>query len=170
MQESPMNEADLQKLDKAVAHLLRQESFPTTIERLKIELAESKEAFVWSTVALDAIPCELPAGIKSCWIFHLRKDVPSGCYLHPNSVQHMVMVTGQGLSIVGGMRRTMASFASSEKSLADKWYVIEQGVPHEFIPERVDMTVVSFHTCEASELEEIACETGGKRLYEGPDA
>lgn len=165
-----MSEADLQKLDTAVAYLLRQEFFATTIEHLKRELAESKEAFVWSTVALDAILCELPAGIKSCWIFHLRKDVPSGCHFHPNSVQHMVMVTGQGLSIVGGTRRTMVSFASSENSLVDKWYVIGQDVPHEFIPERVDMTVVSFHTCEASKLEEIACETGGKRLYESSDA
>ena len=165
-----MNAADLQKLDTAVAYLLRQESFATTVERLKRALAESKETFVWSTVALDAIRCELPADIKSCWIFHLRKDVPSGCHFHPNSVQHMVMVTGQGLSIVGGKRRTMVSFASSENSLADKWYVIGQDVPHEFIPERVDMTVVSFHTCGANALEEIACETGGKRLYEGSDA
>ena len=29
------------------------------------------------------------------------------------------------------------------------------------------MVVVSFHTCEASELEEVGCETGEKRLYEG---
>jgi hypothetical protein len=28
------------------------------------------------------------------------------------------------------------------------------------------MVVVSFHTCEASELEEVSCETGEKRLYE----
>jgi len=165
-----MYEADLQKLDTAVACLLRQESFATTIGRLKSALAESKEAFVWSTVPLDAIRCGLPAGIKSCWIFHLRKDVPSGCHFHPNSVQHMVMVAGQGLSIVDGTRRPMVSFASSENSLTDKWYVIGQGVPHEFIPEGVDMTVVSFHTCEASALEEIACATGGKRLYEGQDA
>jgi len=165
-----MNETELQKLDTAVAYLLRQEFFATTLERLKRELAASKETFVWSTVALDAIRCELPAGIKSCWIFHLRKDVPSGCHFHPNSVQHMVMVAGQGLSIVGGTRRTMVPFAAPENSLADKWYVIGKDVPHEFIPEQVDMTVVSFHTCEASALEEIACATGGKRLYEGPEA
>jgi hypothetical protein len=165
-----MNEIELQKLDTAVAYLLRRESFATTVKRLKRELAESKEAFVWSTVALDAIPCELPAAIKSCWIFHLRKDVSSGCHFHPNSIQHMAMVTGQGLSIVGDTRRPLVSFASSENSLAEKWHVIGQNVPHEFIPERDDMTVVSFHTCDVNELEEIECATGGKRLYEGPDA
>ncbi len=165
-----MKESDLQKLNTAVEYLLRQESFSTTVERLKGELAGSKETFVWSTVELDSIPCELPADIKSCWIFHLRKDIPSGSHYHPNSVQHMVVVSGRGKSIVDGTRRTMVPFASSEHSLTDKWYVIGQDVPHEVVPEREDMTVVSFHTCDASELEEIACESGGKRLYEGHDA
>jgi hypothetical protein len=64
----------------------------------------------------------------------------------------------------------MVPFASKEHSLQDKWYVIPQGEPHEFTPEGEDMTVVSFHTCEAHELEEIACETGGTRIYERPDA
>ena len=164
-----MKESDLQKLNTAVEYLLRQEFFSATVERLKEELAESKETFVWSTVELDSIPCELVAGIKSCWIFHLRKDIPSGSHYHPNSVQHMVVVTGQGTSIVDGTRRTMVSFESSEHSLTDKWYVIGQNLPHEFVPEREDMTVVSFHTCDASELEEIACEGGEKRLYEGHD-
>ena len=64
----------------------------------------------------------------------------------------------------------MVSFASSEHSLTDKWYVIDQDMPHEFIPEREDMTVVSFHTCDESKLEEVDCESGGKRLYEDHDA
>jgi mannose-6-phosphate isomerase-like protein (cupin superfamily) len=165
-----MKESDLQKLNTAVEYLLSQESFSTIVERLKGELAGSKETFVWSTVELDSIPCELPAYIKSCWIFHLRKDIPSGSHYHPNSVQHMIVVAGRGKSIVDGTCRTMVPFASSEHSLTDKWYVIGQDVPHEFVPEREDMTVVSFHTCDASELEEIACESGGKRLYEGHDA
>ncbi len=165
-----MDERDLQKLSAAVEYLLRQEAFAATVERLKRELAGSKETFVWSTVELASIPCELPVGIRSCWIFHLRKDVPSGCHYHPNSVQHMAVVGGQGTSVVGGMCRPMVPFAPPDGALADRWHVIGQGVPHEFLPECEDMTVVSFHTCAASELEEIACETGGKRLYEGPDA
>ena len=44
---------------------------------------------------------------------------------------------------------------------------IGEGVPHEFFPEGEDMVVVSFHTCAAHELEEVACETGESRLYEG---
>ena len=29
------------------------------------------------------------------------------------------------------------------------------------------MVVISFHTCEANELEEVGCDTQEKRLYEG---
>ncbi len=165
-----MNGSELQKLNAAVEFLLAQESFSITVQRLQEELACSNETFVWSTVNLDSIPCERPASIQSCWIFHLRKDVSSGYHYHPNSVQHMIVVSGQGTSNIGGTRRTMVPFASAEHSLTDKWHIIEQAVPHEFMPEREDMTVVSFHTCEAGELEEIACDTGGSRLYEGPDA
>ncbi|MBE9098519.1 hypothetical protein [Vacuolonema iberomarrocanum] len=165
-----MNESDLQKLSAAVEYLLQQEDFSSNIERLQQDLANSKETFVWATVELDAIPTELPTRIKSGWIFHLRQDVPSGAHYHPNSIQHMIMVSGKGTSIVGDTRKQMISLAAPDYALADKWYVIDQNVPHEFFPEGENMTVVSFHTCSANELEEIACETGGKRLYEGSNA
>lgn len=165
-----MDGTDVQKLSSAVEYLLDQESFSSTVERLKGELAQSAETFVWETVGVDSIPSALPVSIRSCWIFQLRKDVPSGAHYHPNSVQHMVLVGGQGTSNVGGIRRPMIPFASPDHSLADKWLIIGENVPHEFIPEREDMTVVSFHTCDTSELEEIECETGGVRLYEGPDS
>ncbi|MEO1209940.1 MAG: hypothetical protein AAFX78_10400 [Cyanobacteria bacterium J06638_20] len=165
-----MNESDLQKLSMAVEYLLQQDAFSRTIERLQQDLAHSKETFVWSTVELDAIPTVLPASIKSGWIFHLRQDVPSGAHYHPNSIQHMIMVSGTGTSVVGDTRKQMIPLAAPDYSLADKWYVIDQNVPHEFFPEGENMTVISFHTCFANELEEIACETGGKRLYEGSNA
>lgn len=163
-----MNESDLQMLSVAVQFLLTQETLSSTIERLREELARSKETFVWSTVDLDSIPCEVPAGIRSCWVFPLRKDVPSGCHYHPNSIQHMVVVNGHGWSNIGGTHARTIPFSSSEHPLADKWFVIDRCVPHEFMPEREDMTVVSFHTCDESELEEVACETGAARLYEDP--
>ena len=93
--------------------------------------------------------------------------MPSGCHYHPNSIQHMVMVKGQGESKVAGTNRRMVRFGSPNDSIEDVWYVIGQGVPHEFFPEGEDMVVVSFHTCETDELEEVSCKTGQKRLYEG---
>ena len=81
----------------------------------------------------------------------------------------MVVIKGQGTSTVGGKTKRMLQFGSSKASLDEIWYVIDKGVPHEFFPTEEDMVVVSFHTCEADQLEEIACDTGEKRLYEGSD-
>ena len=164
-----MNLSDLQKLHAAVESILRQESFSMAVERLKVELSVSQEPFVWSTVALDTISVVLPEPIKSCWIFLLKRDVPSGCHYHPNSVQHMIVLNGHGRSKVGGVERTMFPFGAPRHSIEEKLHVISEGVPHEFFPEGEDMTVVSFHTCEAAELEEIACGSGLSRIYEPSD-
>ncbi len=147
-----MNLSNLEKLHAAVESLMRQESFSRTVERLRLELSGSQEPFVWSTVALDNIGVSLPAQIKSCWIFLLKRDVPSGCHYHPNSVQHMVALNGHGRSKVGSVERRMIRFASPGHSIEEQWYVIGERVSHEFFPEGEHMTVVSFHTCEAAEL------------------
>jgi mannose-6-phosphate isomerase-like protein (cupin superfamily) len=156
---------DLQKLNSAVALMVNQDAFGKTANGLQEALSHSSEPFVWSVIDLNSIQIELPQKIKSCWIFVLKKDVPSGCHYHPNSVQHMVMIKGQGTSKVGGQSKRILPFGSANP-LEDVWYVIGKSVPHEFFPENEDMIVVSFHTCEADQLEEIACDTGEKRLYE----
>jgi hypothetical protein len=161
-----MDLSDLVKLHTAVEWLLQHEPFSRAIERLRVELSGSQEPFVWTTVALDTIPVELPAPIKSCWIFLLKRDVPSGSHYHPNSVQHMVALNGQGRSNVGGAERAMITFGSARHSIKEKWHVIGEGIPHEFFPEGEDMAVVSFHTCAAAELEEIASGSGARRIYE----
>jgi len=161
-----VNLNDLKKLNAAVESLVRQESFPRAVERLRLELNGSPEPFVWSTVDLDTLGVALPASIKSGWIFLLRSDVPSGCHYHPNSVQHMVVLNGQGRSKVGAVERPMIPFGRAGHSIEEQWYVIEEGVPHEFFPEGEHMTVVSFHTCAAFDLEEIACGNGNSRKYE----
>jgi len=161
-----VNLNDLKKLNAAVESLVRQESFPRAVERLRLELNGSPEPFVWSTVDLDTLGVALPPSIKSGWIFLLRSDVPSGCHYHPNSVQHMVVLNGQGRSKVGAVERPMIPFGRADHSIEEKWYVIEEGVPHEFFPEGEHMTVVSFHTCAAFDLEEIACGNGNSRKYE----
>ena len=162
-----MATSDLEKLNNAVKVLIRQVSFLKTTEQLNKEIRHSTEPFVWSVIDLYSIATELPQNIKSCWVFVLKKDVPSGCHYHPNSIQHMVAIKGRGTSKVGGTYKRIIKFRSSKISVADTWYVIDKGVPHEFFPQEEDMTVVSFHTCEANELEEIACGSGEKRLYEG---
>jgi hypothetical protein len=161
-----MDVKDLEKLHAAVEWLLLQKSFSQAVQQLIAKLGEAHEPFVWTTIGLDTIPIALPASIKSCWVFHLKRDVPSGSHYHPNSVQHMIALNGRGRSNVGGVERTMVPIGSTCRSLAEKWHVIGKGVPHEFFPEGENMTVVSFHTCAESELEEIASGSGARRLYE----
>lgn len=164
-----MDEPGLRKMSLAVEFLLQQESFGSALTRLRSELAGSADTFVWSTLEIPSPPFELPEEIKSGWIFHLRSDVPSGCHYHPNSVQCMVVVFGQGQANIGDQHRDIVPFGSSS-SPADDWLIIDRGVSHEFVPAGGDMTVVSFHTCAADELKEIECGTGSTRLYEAPDA
>jgi hypothetical protein len=161
-----MNNNDLEKLNTAVEFLINQKTFLERIEQLSQEINHSQEPFVWSVIDLNSVDRELPENIKSCWIFVLKKDVSSGCHYHPNSIQHMVTIKGQGMSKVAGEFKRIVRFGSSNGSLADVWHVIGKSVPHEFFPEEEDMVVVSFHTCGASELEEVACESGEQRVYE----
>ena len=161
-----MTSSDLEMLHTAVEFLLSRKILSETIERLSDAINHSQEPFVWSVIDLSHLESKLPENIQSCWVFVLKKDIPSGCHYHPNSIQHMVTIKGQGMSKVAGEYNRLIQFDSSDDSVADKWLVIDKGVPHEFFPEKEDMVVVSLHTCEATELEEVSCATGEKRLYE----
>jgi mannose-6-phosphate isomerase-like protein (cupin superfamily) len=156
----------LPQLNEAVAQLIMRPTTHSLIETLKTQLQHTSEPFVWATIDLQSVTARLPDRIKSCWIFVLKKDMPSGCHYHPNSVQHMVLIEGEGTSKVGRSSREMKGFGESNCSLDDIWYVISEGVPHEFFPRERDMVVVSFHTCESDELEEISCDSGATRIYE----
>ena len=156
----------LPQLNDAVRELLTRSSFHSLIDTLKGQLQLRSEPFVWSTIDLQSITVLLPALIKSCWIFVLKKDVPSGCHYHPNSVQHMVVIEGEGDSRVGAVSGQMRRLNDPDGSLEDIWYVIRECVPHEFFPKGADVVVVSFHTSTSDELEEINCDSGATRIYE----
>ena len=157
--------AMLTQLNEAVEELIARPSFHDLVDSLKNQLQHTSEPFVWSTIEPQSITAQLPDGIKSCWIFVLKKDVPSGCHYHPNSIQHMVMIEGEGTSKVGAVSGKMRRLGEGGSSFADVWYVIREGVPHEFFPSGADVVVVSFHTCASDELEEISCDSGAARNY-----
>ena len=153
----------LPQLNEAVAQLIATADFPILVDTLKNQLQNTSEPFVWSSIDIKSV---VPGNIKSCWVFVLKKDVPSGCHFHPNSIQHMVTIEGEGTSKVGDVSREMKRFGEAGSALDDVWYVIPEGVPHEFFPRESDVVVVSFHTCEPHELQEISCDSGAMREYE----
>lgn len=156
----------LPQLNEAVAQLIARPETHSLVDSLKKQLPQTSEPFVWSAIDLQSIQTPLPDSIRSCWIFVLKKDVASGCHYHPNSIQHMVMIEGEGTSKVGTISRQMKQFGDPDCSLEEIWYVIPEGVPHEFFPGGRDMVVVSFHTCDSDELKEISCDSGAAREYE----
>jgi mannose-6-phosphate isomerase-like protein (cupin superfamily) len=156
----------LQQLNDAVAELITRPAIRSVVDTLKDQLPHTAEPFVWSTIDLESVTTPLPDEIKSGWIFVLKKDVPSGCHYHPNSIQHMVMIEGEGTSKVGAISRQMKLFDAQGRTPDETWYVIPEGVPHEFFPEGRDVVVVSFHTCDADELKEISFDSGATRNYQ----
>ena len=148
---------ELAQLSQAALTLLGRRDLQETIARLKVEVKDTTDTFVWSTLALPAPGVDLPSHILSGWIFVLKADTPSGAHHHPNSVQHMLMLEGRGRSCVGGQWRELTHA---------EWTVIPEGVAHEFFPEGEAMVVMSFHTCAAEDLEEVAVGSGQSRHYE----
>ena len=156
----------LPQLNEAVTELIARPDIHSLVDTLKQDLKQTSEPFVWSSIDLASIAMPIPDLIRSVWIFVLKKDVPSGCHYHPNSIQHMVMIEGEGTSKIAESSRQMKLFGAPDSSLEDIWYVIPEGVPHEFFPSERNMVVISFHTCEAEELQEINCGLGTLRVYE----
>jgi mannose-6-phosphate isomerase-like protein (cupin superfamily) len=161
-----MRNETLRQLTAAARWLLIQPHIVQTIDRLKVTVRTCEDPFVWSVIDTRGdISQRLPAPIKSAWIFVLKKDTRSICHFHPNSIQHMLVVEGQGSSEIGGIRRALRRLDPS-KAAEDHWTVIDKNVPHEFFPEQTDMVVLSFHTCAAEDLIEIECGSGHQRHYE----
>jgi hypothetical protein len=156
----------LPALSEAIAWIIAEPKTDALIGALREELKQTPEPFVWVTLDLKTMPAHLPDNIKSCWIFVLKKDTPSGCHYHPNSIQHMAMIEGEGTAKIGFLTSELKRLNAANGSLPDVWCVIDEGVPHEFFPRRSDMVVISFHTCTVNELEEISCDSGLARIYE----
>lgn len=153
-------------MNELVDNLIKEKDIAEKIYDLKEEVKDTEDTFVWSVIDSKYLPDNLPVNLKSGWIFVLKKGTPSGCHYHPNSIQHMVMIEGKGESKVGDTSKAMNKFNSPRHPLDEIWYVIEEGVEHEFFPEENDMVVISFHTCQAEELQEISCGSNKSRFYE----
>jgi len=58
---------------------------------------QSDQPQVWKSLPLDFLPCKLPSGILSCWLFVLRANAKFGAERHPNSHQRSVALSGSAL-------------------------------------------------------------------------
>jgi quercetin dioxygenase-like cupin family protein len=150
-------------LNEIVNQLLEDKDIKKIKQGLKIKIQKSTEPFVWSVINKETFLQNLPSNIGSIWIFVLKKNTPSIAHYHPNSDQHTIMVEGKGKIRIGESWKDLAKFDLLEEN---NWNIIQTNTPHEFFPEGEDMVVISFHTCQPTELIEIKCESGESRVYE----
>lgn len=105
-------------------------------------------------LVLSSLGFEIPAGIRSCWIFVLRADAAFGAERHPNSHQRTVALSGTALFEVfidGSWSPRPVSGAEGESQHAcavsippSVWHRIRIG-PQNFVS-------VSFHTVPPDQL------------------
>src|SRR6266436_9508909 len=75
---------------------IRAQIYPI-VERVRTELARNKKAqMTWEPIPLTIYGGELPAGIRSSWVFVLRAGADTGAERHPNSHQRMMSMEGSG--------------------------------------------------------------------------
>jgi mannose-6-phosphate isomerase-like protein (cupin superfamily) len=157
----------LSDLTELALVMLRRGGVSETLNRLKRELRASPEPFVWASVGLRGADELLPPEIRSAWLFALKAGMWSGLHHHPNSVQHMIVVSGRGRSKIAGVEGGLTAF-DRNAGWEEQWCVIDRGVPHEFFPEGEDMVVMSFHTAGPDELLEVSADSNSTRRYSAP--
>ena len=170
----------LETLDKIVhSEEVRAQVLPI-VARVREDLAKKPDALMtWEPVALEIFGDNLPAAIKSGWVFVLRAGVDTGAERHPNSHQRMMTFAGTGDMKVDAKGTANEVEAESEIAwhshvlvsdpnapLERRWISIPKNIWHRpVIPSDGEWAVVSFHTVSADEL--IEERPGAKQmLYE----
>lgn len=160
------------------------------VEQVRADLATKTEPLMaWEPIPLSIYGNELPAVIRSSWVFILRAGANTGAERHPNSHQRMMSWEGSGdlqvgedqqRSDVGRLRAVATASQGGQMSeinipwqsnvlvsdpgapLERRWISIPENVWHQpVISKEADWVVVSFHTVPAEELiEERPSEDG----------
>jgi mannose-6-phosphate isomerase-like protein (cupin superfamily) len=132
-------------------------------EDLIAQLEKSKQPFAGASLPTEFTKGRLPPGIRSAWIFVIKPKAKPPLHRHPNSIQHMAVLSGGGHYTIGRRNDVLQPFdpAFPERSL----YVIPENMPHTFEPANEHLVVMSFHTAADDELVEEEVESGSRRKY-----
>lgn len=149
----------LETLDAAVREPRARRAIDALADRLLAQLdADPSAAMTWAPVALD-VYAALPTGIRSSWVFVLRRAASTGAERHPNSHQRVMSLRGSAdlrtwETRAGGRDEWRSHVLTSDPqaSLEARWLSIPVNVWHEPVVGGAHWTVVSFHTVEAAEL------------------
>ncbi len=145
----------LEALDRLLHRAALQKEINARARRVERKLAADPDAqLAWETLPLGWFGKRLPGGIRSAWVFVLRKRTNTGAERHPNSLQRTFSWSGRGnlqrLSHAGWHSHQVVS--DPRASLEKRWLSIPQGTWHRPIVCRQNWVVVSFHTARARAL------------------
>jgi hypothetical protein len=160
-------QALLEVLDNLVRSKPVRAQIEPIVERVRAELARKQNALMaWEPIAPATFGTQLPALIRSGWVFVLRAGANTGAERHPNSHQRMMTFGGTG-DMQTAVKSTPSKVnAESEIEWQSNVLVSDAGAPLErrwiSIPQNVwhrpvvswgaDWVIVSFHTVPAADL------------------
>lgn len=145
----------LEKLDALFGNQKVRSRIDKIVERVRTDLASHPEKdMAWEPIPLAYYSGGLPPGIKSSWVFILRKDTVTGAERHPNSHQRMMAYSGDGdfQTRLDGPWQSNFLQSRPEVSVEERWISIPPFVWHQSAAPAQDWVVVSFHTVEAEDL------------------
>ena len=147
------------KLLEILDDILRDSSSAAAIDSI-VKRGEQKlvqrldAVMAWEPVPLDLYRNELPAEIRSSWVFILRSNATTGAERHPNSHQRMMSYRGSGDFQVMSGDRWESNFLVSDPGtpLQSRWISIPPDTWHQAVVPGQNWVVVSFHTALQEEL------------------
>jgi len=144
----------LERLDGVVREPRARQVLGETAGRLLDRLQREASALMtWEPVPLESYPA-LPEGIRSSWVFVLRRNTVTGAERHPNSHQRVMSLRHGADLQTWEDGRWRSNFLESDPAapLERRWLSIPVNVWHQPVMGVEDWTVVSFHTVAPAEL------------------
>ena len=145
----------LECLDSLVQQAPVRQELDAIADRLKASLADGRSpALVYQPIDLSLYGATLPPGIRSSWVFALRRNTVSGAERHPGSIQRMMSYRGSADLQTMPAERWISNHLVSDPDapLKHRWISIPAGVCHQGVMGNEDWLVVSFHTAAAEDL------------------
>jgi hypothetical protein len=145
----------LQLLDTLVRRESARAVIDPIVARVEGKLAADPGAVMaWEPVPLAAYGADLPAAIRSSWVFILRAGLATGAERHPNSHQRMMSYRGAG-DLPTGLDPEWHSHplvSDPAAPLERRWVSIPPNTWHQAVVPAENWVVVSFHTVPEDEL------------------
>lgn len=152
---TPDEPSTLRKLDELLQLDAVRAYIWAIVQRVRANLSGKPDAVMaWEPIPLEVFG-NLPAEIKSSWVFVLRAGTNTGPERHPNSHQRMTSFAGGGDLQTGELDVWKSNILTSHPAapLQERWVSIPPNVWHQpVVPNESDWVVVSFHTAPAVEL------------------